>query len=284
MKSPRSRRRVLQLFGGAASVFTAGCFDWLTRNAADSRHRSVSESSPEHSKASFEAYTARMRERHGKQGVWGIEKSGTDRTGSDAGQLSFVGAWSGEWTLRKGATEGRGTGTEKGTKKGTRTGGNGGQFRVPVDYAVVLYRVRGRTDEHDRPVHRLWLWTAATPKQSDTGYGSTTLGGLSIGAALNASGALGPYAPETQLKSDDAPVQIGLSSPEAPTALHPIPAGRIRPPPNTATGSNARFAVEWTGAYGPTISVAGVCEIRRSPDREYEFTLTNEANGTQGTL
>lgn len=270
MESSRSRRKVLQLFGGAASVFTAGCFRWLTRNAADSRERTLSESSPEHSKASFEAYTERMRERYGEQGVWGIEKSGTGRTGPDTKQLSFVGAWNGEWTLRKGATEGDGE--------------NGGQLRIPVDYAVALYRVRGRTDEQGRPVHRLWLWTAAKPKQSDAGYGSTTLGGLSIGVAPNGSGALGPYAPETQLKSDNAPVQISLSSPEVPTALQSIPAGRIRPTPNTATGSNGRFAVEWSGAYGPTISVAGVCEIRRSPEREYEFTLTSEANGTQGTL
>lgn len=265
MELPRSRRSVLQLLGGTASVFTAGCFDWLTRSATDSRERTVLESDSEHSKASFEAYAERMRERHGEHGVWGIEESKTGRTGSAAKRLSFVGAWSGEWMLRNAGTD-----------------ESGEQLQIPIDYAVALYRVRG--PEQDRPVHRLWLWTAAKPKQSDTGYGTTTLGGLTIGIALNGSGVLGLYAPETQLRSDDAPVQIGLSGPNAPTALHPIPAGRIRPTPNTATGSHGRFAVEWSGAHGPTISVAGVCEIRRDSGREYEFTLTNEANGTQGTL
>lgn len=267
----RSRRSVLQLLGGAATVFTAGCFDWLTRSATDSHKRSIIGSKPEHSTASFTTYVERMRERYGDHGVWGIEnKKSGGQTGTE-----FLGAWSGRWVLLKSQTD--------------TTRENGRQLRIPVDYAVVLYRVRGRTDEQDRPVHRLWLWSSATPNQSKRGYGSTTLGELSIGIALDGGGVLGSYAPRTRIRPKDAPVQIGLSTdsnpkPSEPTALRPVPAGRIRPAPTTTSGSNGRFAVQWTGAYGPTISVAGVCEIRRGPEREYELTLTSNASGTQGTL
>lgn len=256
----RSRRNFLRALGGSVCVVTGGCIglDQLQRSATDSRDRSVTESDPEHTAESFAAYVERMRERYGEYGVWG---SNGKRTGTK--KLSFIGAWSGGWTLRK-----------------PKTPESNDQLRIPSDYAAVLYRVRGRTDEQGRPVHRVWLWSAARPKQSDEGYGGTTLVELSIGIALDGPGVLSQYAPGTSIGPDDAPVRIGLPGSNAPSSPLHIPAGRIQPSPETTTGSNGQFRIGWAGAYGTTVSVAGVCELRRVR----EFTLTSEVSGTQGTL
>lgn len=260
--SLRSRRNFLRALGGSVCAVAGGCLglDQLQRSATDSRDRSVTESNPEHTAESFAAYVERMRERYGDYGVWGPKGKKTDTE-----KLSFIGAWSGGWTLRK-----------------PKTPESNDQLRIPMDYAAVLYRIRGRTDEQSRPVHRVWLWTAAQPKQSSEGYGSTTLVELSIGIALDGTGILSQYAPGTSIGPEDAPARIGLSSPTAPSSLLRIPAGRIQPSPETTTGSNSQFAINWAGAYGTTVSVAGVCELRRA--REYEFTLTSKVSGTQGTL
>jgi hypothetical protein len=269
---PRSRRSVLQAFGGSVCVLTGGCLglDQLQRSATNSHSRSVTESNPEHTEKSFMRYVKRMRTRYGNNGVWGINRKNGNGTGStETEKLSFVGAWSDEWTLRK-----------------PQTPTDGRQLRIPVDYAVVLYRVHGRTDEQGRPVHRLWLWAASRPKQSDEGYGRTALIELSVGISLDGSGVLDQYAPGASVGSNSAPVRIGLSgpSPREPSALLPIATGRIQPSSYTAVGSNGGFAVGWAGAYGSTISVVGVCEVRCAPERNYEFTMTSEASGTQGTL
>jgi hypothetical protein len=203
-----------------------------------------------------------MRKKYGAYGVWGSKPK---RTGME--KLSFVGAWSGGWTLRK-----------------PQTPESENQLRIPIDYAATLYRVRGRTDEQGRPVHRVWLWAAAHPKQSGEGYGGTTLVELSVGIALDGKSVLSQYAPGTSIGPEDAPVRIGLSGPgpKAPSSLLRIPAGRIQPSPETTTGSNGLFAVDWAGTYGSTVSVAGACELQRA--REYTFTLMSTVSGTQGTL
>lgn len=263
-RSSCSRRNFLRALGGSVCVVTGGCLglDQLQRSAANSHARSVTESDPEHTAESFAAYVEQMRERYGEYGVWGIDGKMTSTE-----KLSFIGAWSGGWTLQK-----------------PKTPEGNGQLRIPMDYAAILYRVRGRTDEQGRPVHRVWLWTAARPKQSNEGYGGTTLVELSIGIALNDTGVLSQYAPITSIGPEDAPVRIGLSGPgpKAPSSRLHIPAGRIQPSPETTTESNGLFAVSWAGVYGTTVSVAGVCELRRT--REYTFTLTSKVSGTQGTL
>jgi hypothetical protein len=263
-RSSRSRRNFLRALGGSVCAVTGGCLglDQLQRSAAGSRDRSVTESNPEHTAESFAAYVDRMRERYGEYGVWGINPK---MTGME--KLSFIGAWSGGWTLRK-----------------PKTSEDNGQLRIPMDYAAVLYRVRGRTDKRGRPVHRVWLWAAARPRQSDEGYGGTTLVELSFGIALDGTGVLSQYAPGTNIGPEDAPVRIELSGPKAPSGVFPIPAGRIQPSPETTTESNGLFAVDWAGAYGSTVSVAGVCELQRAPKNEYTFTVTSEVSGTQGTL
>lgn len=103
---------------------------------------------------------------------------------------------------------------------------------------------------------------------------------------LDGSGVLGQYAPGASVGLNNAPVRIGLSEPgpKEPSALLPIATGRIQPSSDTAVGSNGAFAVGWAGAYGSIISVVGVCDVRRAPERNYEFTMTSEASGTQGTL
>jgi hypothetical protein len=278
--SSRSRRNLLRVLGSAVCAGTAGCLglDQLVQNATGSREMSIKESSPKHTAESFGAYVDRMRSRYGDHGVWGIQKrtgeengrvAGTPGTG--AGKLSFVGAWSGEWTLGK----------QKSTSK------NGKQkFHIPIDYVAALYHVRGQTDEQGRSVHRIWQWAAARPEQPDEGHGRTKLVELSVGIALNSGGIHDRYDPSTSSGSNDAPVRIRLSDPgpTEPSCLRPLPTGRIKPSRDTTTGSNGAFGVDWTGGYGATVSVAGVCEIQRDPKREYGFTLSNEVSGTQGTL
>jgi hypothetical protein len=268
-RSSRSRRNFLRVLGSAVCAGTAGCFDQLVQNATDSREMSVKESNPEYTAESFKAYVDRMRRRYGDHGVWGIQKrtgrknEGVARTaGTEAGKISFVGGWSGEWTLGK------------------------QKFHIPIDYAAALYRVRGQTDEQGRSVHRIWQWAAARAEQPDEGHGRTKLVELSVGIALNSGGVHDRYDPSTSSGSNDAPVRIRLSDPGPiePSCLHPIPAGRIKPSRETTTGSNGVFGIDWTGGYGATVSVAGVCEIQRDPKRGYEFTLSSEVSGTQGTL
>ena len=261
-RSLRSRRNFLRALGGSVCAVAGGCLglDQLQRSAADSRDRSVTGSDPEHTVESFAAYVERMREQYGDYGVWGINPKRQEME-----KLSFIGAWSGGWTLRE-----------------PKTPENNGQLQIPMDYAAVLYRMRGRTDEQGRPIHRVWLWASATPKQPDEGYGGTTLVELSIGIALDGASVLSQYAPRTSIGPEDTPVRIGLAGPKAPSSLLHIPAGRVQPSPKTTTGSNGQFAIGWAGAYGTTVSVAGVCELRRT--REYEFTLTSKVSGTQGTL
>lgn len=268
--SSGSRRNFLRILSGSVSIVTAGCLglDQLQRSASDSRDRSVTESNPEHTAESFSAYVERMREQYGDYGVWGLNKKRTGESEGGMEKISFVGAWSGGWTLRK-----------------PQTPTDGRQLRIPMDYAVALYRVHG-PGEQGRSVHRLWQWAAARPKQSDEGYGRTALVELSVGISLDGSAVLNRYAPRTNIGPDSAPVRIGLSGPgpEEPTALLPIAAGRIQPSPDTAIGAGGMFAVDWVGGYGATVSVAGVCDIRRVPGREYEFTLMSKVSGTQATL
>jgi hypothetical protein len=279
-RSSRSRRNFLRVFGSAVCAGTAGCLglDQLVQNAVGSGKISVKESDSEYTAESFRAYVDRMRSRYGDHGIWGIQKqtgrenegrAGTPGTGT--GKLSFVGAWSGEWTIGK----------QKSTSKNEKQ-----RFRIPIDYAAALYRVQGQIDEQGRLVHRIWQWAAAKPEQPDEGHGRTKLVELSVGIALNSGGGLDRYDPRTSSGPNDAPVRIRLSGPgpTEPSCLHPLPTGRIKPSPDTTTGSNGAFGVDWTGGYGATISVAGVCEIQRDPKHEYEFTLSSEMSGTQGTL
>ncbi|MFC6960808.1 hypothetical protein [Halocatena marina] len=262
-----TRRDVLRALGGVAGVVTSGCIGRLERSVTGGKQRSVAESDPEYTEASFGSYVDQMRERYDDHGVWGTEKgpTGTER-------LSLVGAWSDNWTLRKPRTP----------------SDNGRQIRIPIDYAAVLYRVSGSDDQQSQSqTHHLWMWAGADPKQSKKGYGGTTVVELSVAVALEGTGTLTSHIPKTSVGPEDAPVQVQLSGSDTlgPAAPLQIPAGRIQPAPDgTNVGPNGTFDLDWTGAHGSPVSVAGVCELQRPPDREFELTLSCEASGSQGTL
>lgn len=263
---PRShtRRRVLLAVGTAGTAATTGCFGWLTRSASDSHGLSVSEAESAHTASEFDAYVGRIHDRYGEHGVWGIQNGNQDPGSSE--RLALVGAWSDQWVLGSPAED-----------EG---------IHVPIDIAAVLYRVEALDDRtEEQATHRLWMWTAATPTQPDDGAGSTTLTTLSVGVELD-RGVLGSYSPTTSIGPDDAPVGIGLDGdPPVPQARRRLPAGRIQPDPDETTeGKNGACVLNWSGGHGTTVSVAGVCELRRQPDRDYELTVTSDASASQGTL
>lgn len=258
-----SRRKVLLAVGTAGTTGVTGCLNWLTRSSSDSRELSISGVDSGHTANEFRAYVDRMRDRYGPHGVWGVRNGKNEQTADASEQLTFVGAWSNQWVL------------------GTSAEDEG--IHVPIDVAGVLYRV---ADEQQRKQsHRLWLWSGAIPTQPDDGVGSTTLTTLSVGVNLKHT-VLDSYSPTTSIGPDDAPIRIGLDDDlRQPQAHRRLPAGRIQPNPKmTSTGQNGAFALDWSGGYGDTISVAGVCELRRQPDRDYELTVTSDASASQGTL
>lgn len=252
-----TRRTFLRTVGVATATATAGCFDQLGRSATDSRRQTVGTSTPDHTAASFTAYVERMRERYGEYGVWGLGRGPMD-------DVTFAGAWSDQWSLRAPKTP-----TE-----------NGKQILVPIDSSAALYRVTGR----GQPVYRLWLWSAAHPKQSDEGFGRTAVIELSVGMDLDQPGSVTRYAPLTSIGPKDTPARVALSDSAAPSSRRAIPTGRIQATPDqTAIGPGGAFTIGWAGRYGNAISVAGVCELKH-PSTDYEFELTNRVTGVQGTL
>lgn len=266
MDGSYSRRRVLLAVGTAGTAATTGCLDWLTRSASGS-HRLSNADESAHTASEFSAYADQTREQYGSHGVWGIQSEENGVTNHAPERLAFDGGWSDQWVL------------------GSRDEDEG--IHVPIDVAAALYRVRtpDQGQEREQTVHRLWMWTAATPTQPDDGAGSTTLTTLSVGVELN-NAILGSYSPTTSIGPDDAPVEIGLDDdPPAPQAHRRLPAGRIQPDPDETTeGKNGACVLNWSGGHGTTISVAGVCELRRQPDRDYELTVTSDASASQGTL
>lgn len=257
-----SRRRVLLAVGTAGSTAVTGCLGWLTQSASDTHSRSVSEAESAHTASEFSAYADQTREQYGPHGVWGIQ---SEEHGASE-RLAFVGAWSDQWVL------------------GSQTTDEG--IHVPIDVAGVLYRVRtpDQGQERGQAIHRLWLWAGTTPTQTNDGAGNTTLTTLSVGVDLD-NGVLDSYSPMTDVGPDDAPIRIGLDDPPTPQSHRRLPAGRIQPDPDkTSSGQNGAFVLNWAGGHGATVSVAGVCELRRQPDRDYELTVTSDASATQGTL
>lgn len=262
---PRShtRRRVLLAVGAAGTATTTGCLDWLTRSASDSHGLSVSEAESAHTASEFDAYVGRIHERYGPHGIWGIQNGNEDPGSSE--RLALVGAWSDQWVLGSPAED-----------EG---------IHVPIDIAAVLYRVETSGDRTEkRETHRLWLWTGAVPTQSDSGAGNTTLTTLSVGVDLD-NGVLDSYSPTTSIGPDDTPIRIGLDDPKPPHARRRLPAGRIQPNPDeTVEGENGAYVLDWTGGHGTAVSVAGVCQLHRRADRDYELTVTSDASASQGTL
>lgn len=251
-----SRRRVLLAVAGACGTVSSGCVGWLKRSTKDTHELSVTEAEPEYTADAFGGYVDRMQNRYGSYGVWGRDSGGPATNG--ASEPTLVGAWSDQWVL------------------GPHQQTDEKQIRVPIDAAAALYRIRPDT-------HRLWLWTAATPTQPETGVGDTTLTSLSVGVDLE-RGVLDSYSPSTSISPKDTPLTIGVDS-NAPTARFVLPAGGVQPRSENTNGGNAfAFTVGWAGGYGNTLSVVGVCELHRPTDSEYELTLRTDASASQGTL
>ncbi|UPM43596.1 hypothetical protein [Halocatena salina] len=240
----------------------SGCLDGLLRSASDSRTLSISGSDSGQAASDFRAYVDRTHDRYESHGVWGTPET---KRPTDVSRLTFVDSGRDRWAL------------------GTDADEEG--IHVSIDVVGVLYRVRTSDERVNRRErrHRLWLWTGATPTQPDDGVGNTTLTTLSVGVDIE-GGVLDSYSPSTSVSPDEAPVRIELADPSLSRAHRPLPAGRVQPDPDeTSTGKNGAFALNWSGGYGDTISVAGVCDLHQL-EKEYELTVTSGASASQGTL
>jgi hypothetical protein len=268
-----SRRTFLRQLGGAVALgtlaTTAGCTvpPWIQAGASGSGFETAETAL---SRAAFDDYVARMADRYGDGGVWGLGDA------PDDADTTFVGAWTRQLTTGDGRDDGTGTLTV-------------------ADFAVVCHRL-GPRDGVDGQRHRYWLWAAAAPTASPTA--DTPLGRRSVTPELRTLGVGVAFSDaDVRAASPDRPVTtpgvVDLaavsSGPDGLAGRFPLATGTVRPEASvTWDGDEAGadggdvgtdtdgYAVEWTGRHRGSQSVNAVCLTARPADADPEtvsFTM-----------
>lgn len=220
-----------------------------------SKEQRVGPNTPGLSKREHEDYVAKMREKWGDQGVYGIQPdvSTQDTLPHTTENLTYVNSWPGHLE----ATD------------------NDGTVIAESDNQVALYKSDVQ-DVYGREHYFYWHWTAGQSRDYLTFTGN--LWNMWNRISLNSGYDMLGYNPDDDLTRNGKTYTVSLGAEYQGVGVgiegdFTLFEDKVRPHPNyTEVGDNGTFAVQWIGDYEGSQSFNGTCETRRPNGAGRDFT------------
>lgn len=238
-------RNVATSIVGIGATGFAGCVGSSDTSNVTPVSRHIDPDSTPLSKAEFDEYVGEMHDRYGDSGPWG--KRGTEPDH----ELSYVGAWTGDW--------------------GTSTTAAG----LSSDHLVALYRIPPEKSRGTLDYFQFWLWSGVEPASGETVE--------RLRPRVELSGEeyrMRMYAPASEFTSGPVSVELGQPTAEGLRARIPLSSGTIRVDPEaTRVGGAGGYAPIWSGTTESVQSVAATFESSWPASKQREFDWTVRVRG-----